>query len=236
MKPFHVTGWLMAILIPFTLSVQLACTPPPPEVKRPNQAPVIENINYSKDAFGTSEVQIDCTAKDADNDNLTYKWTAQAGEIRGTGNSVLWMSPGKMGTYPVTLSVTDGKGGMVTENISIRVVTNADGTATRLVELKLKMAGAEAPVVYKQRIQGRLAIDVLCVVENAGSSGDLVYTWTAKSGDMTGKGLEEGKANRVRWKSPYVKGDYNIDVTVKDSQGREAQGQVIVTVFCCGDS
>jgi hypothetical protein len=74
------------------------------------------------------------------------------------------------------------------------------------------------------------------VVEDAGSAGDLTYTWTAKSGELTGKGLEEGKATRVRWKSPYVKGDYNIDVTVKDSQGREAKGQVIVTVFCCGDS
>ena len=236
MKLSNIAGWLIATLTAVALTLQPACTPPPPEVKRPNQAPVIENIYYAKDAFGTSEVQIDCAAKDADSDNLTYKWTAQAGEIRGTGNSVQWMPPGKMGTYPLMLSVTDGKGGVATENISIRVVTNADGTATPLVELKLKMAGTGAPVVYKQRIQGRLAIDILCVVEDAGSAGDLTYTWTAKSGEMTGKGLEEGKANRVRWKSPYVKGDYNIDVTVRDSQGRETKGQVIVTVFCCGDS
>ena len=236
MKPFNFAGWLIAILIAVTLILQPACSPPPPEVKPPNQAPVIENINYAPDAFATSEVQIDCTAKDADGDNLTYKWTAQAGEIKGSGNNILWMPPGKMGKYPITLTVIDGRGGVASENISIRVVTNADGTATPLVELKLKMAGTEAPVVYKQRIQGRLSIDILCVVEDAGSAGDLTYTWTAKSGEMTGKGLEGGKANRVGWKSPYVKGDYNIDVTVKDSQGREAKGQVVVTVFCCGDS
>jgi len=236
MKPSNFAAWLVATLIAVALTLQPACAPPPPEARRPNQAPVIENINYAKDAFGTSEVQIDCVAKDADSDNLTYKWTAQAGEIRGTGNNILWTPPGKMGKYPITLTVIDGRGGVASENISIRVVTNADGTATPLVELKLKMAGTEAPVVYKQRIQGRLAVDILCVVEDAGSAGDLVYTWTAKSGEMAGKGLEEGKANRVTWKSPYVKGDYNIDVTVKDSHGREARGQVIVTVFCCGDS
>jgi len=236
MKPFNFAGWLIAIMIAVALTMQLACTPPPPEVKRPNQAPVIENINYARDAFGTSEVQIECLAKDADSDNLTYQWKAEFGQISGKGPNVSWTPPGKMGTYLVTLIVTDGKGGVATENISIRVVTNADGTASPLVELKLKMGDAGPPAVVKQRIQGRLAIDVLCLVEDAGSAGDLIFTWTAKNGEMTGKGLEEGKANRVNWKAPYVKGDYNIDVTVKDSAGKEAKGQVIVTVFCCGDS
>jgi hypothetical protein len=235
-KQLNFAGWLIAILITVTLTLQPACAPPPPEVKRPNQSPVIEGINYAKDAFGTSEVQIECLAKDADSDNLTYQWNSQAGQISGKGPSVLWIPPGKMGTYPIMLVVTDGKGGVATENISIRVVTNADGTATPLVELKLKMGDAGTPVVAKQRIQGRLAIDIMCVVEDAGSAGDLMYTWTAKSGEMTGKGLDQGKASRVNWKAPYLKGDYNVDVTVKDSQGREAKGQVIVTVFCCGDS
>ena len=236
MKPLNFAGWLIAIMIAVTLTMQLACAPPRPEVKRLNQAPVIENINYARDAFGTSEVQIDCVAKDADSDNLTYKWTAQAGEIRGTGNSILWVPPGKVGTYPVTLLVTDGKGGVATENISIRVVTNADGTATPLVELKLKWGVAETPAVYKQRIRGGLTIDMLCMVEDAGGTGGSIYTWSAKSGEMTGKGLEEGKANKIRWKAPYINGDYNVTITVKDSAGKEAKGQVIVTVFCCGDS
>lgn len=236
MKQFDAAGWLIAVVIFFALTLQLACAPAPPVVGPPNQAPVIESINYAPDAFGTSEVQIDCIAKDADSDNLTYRWKAEAGQISGNGSSVFWMPPGKMGKYPITLVVTDGRGGVATENISIRVVTNADGTATPLVELKLRMEGAETPVVAKQRIQGRLAIDILCLVEGSASADDLIYTWIAKSGELTGKGLAEGRANRVNWKAPYVKGDYNVDVTVKDGQGREAKGQIIVTVFCCGDS
>jgi hypothetical protein len=146
------------------------------------------------------------------------------------------MPPGKMGTYPITLLVTDGKGGVATENISIRVVTNADGTATQLVELKLKLGDTEAPVVYKQRIRSWFEIDILCVIEDAGSTGDLIYTWSATGGELKDKGLKEGKANRMTWKAPSVKGDYTVNVTVKDSAGKEAKGQVIVTVFCCGDS
>jgi len=234
MKKFDAAGRLVALLIVLTLALQPACAPQQPA--QPNRSPVIESVNYNKDAFATSEVQIDCLAKDADSDNLTYQWYAEAGQISGGGPSVLWMPPGKMGKYPITLVVSDGRGGAATENISIRVVTNADGTATPLVELKLKMGETETPGVAKQRIQGRLAIDILCQVEGSADAGDLTYTWTAKSGELTGKGLAEGKANRVNWKSPYIKGDYNVDVTVKDSQGREAKGQVVVTVFCCGDS
>jgi len=236
MKPLNFAGLIIAILIAFALTLQLSCAPPPQEVERPNQAPVIESVNYAQDTMSNSEVQIKCLAKDADSDNLTYLWKADAGQISGSGPSVLWMPPGKMGTYPINLLVTDGKGGVASENISIRVVTNADGTATAMVELKLKMGDAETPVIYKQRIRNWFEIDILCIIEDAGSAGDLMYTWSATGGEIKGKGLEEGKANRIRWKAPGVKGDYTVSVTVKDNAGREAKGQVIVTVFCCGDS
>ena len=234
MKISTIQVYLLAILSAVTLALQPACAPPPPEVKQSNQAPVIESINYAKDAFANSEVQIDCTAKDADSDNLTYKWTAEAGEIRGTGYSILWMPPGKMGTYPITLSVTDGKGGVATENISIRVLTNADGTATPMVDLTLKLGTAEPVIVDKQRVRIWMTTDILCTVENAGG-GDLTYTWSATDGKLQGNGLEAGKANKVRWIAPGVKSDATVSVTVKDSQGKEAKGQVNFNVFCCGN-
>ena len=234
MKPSNFAGWLIATLIAVTLILQSACTPAPPEVKRPNQAPVIETINYAKDAFANSEVQIDCTARDADSDNLTYTWTSEAGEIRGKGYSVLWMPPSKMGTYPITLSVTDGKGGVATENISIRVLTNADGTATPEVDIKLKLGATEPVIVDKQRIRIWMTTDITCIVENAGV-GDLTYTWSATEGKLQGNGLETGKADKIKWIAPGVRGDDTVSVTVKDSQGKEAKGQVNFNVFCCGN-
>ena len=91
MKPLNFAVWLIATLIVVTLTLQSACAPPPPEVKRPNQAPVIESVNYAQDTMSNSEVQIECLAKDADSDTLTYKWTAEAGEIKGTFEDILQM-------------------------------------------------------------------------------------------------------------------------------------------------
>jgi hypothetical protein len=235
MKRFNGKGWLIAILIAVTLNLQSACTPPSPGISQPNQTPVIERINYAPDTFANSDSLIECSAKDADGDNLTYQWKAEAGQISGSGPSVIWMSPGKMGTYPITLVVADGKGGVATENISIRVATNADGTATPTVEIKLKLGDAGPVIVDKQRARIWMTTDILCIVENAGDGGDLTYTWSSTGGKIQGKGLEEGKADKIRWTAPGVRSDVTISVTVKDGQGKEAKGQVNMNVFCCGN-
>ena len=226
--------WLLVISVVLTLVWLLACAPPPPEVKPRNQAPVIERIDYMHDTFATSEVPIECLARDADSDNLTYEWKAESGLISGDGPNVIWTPPEKMGTYPVTLVVSDGKGGVASENISIRVVTNADGTATPIIEVRLKMGDDTPVIVDKQRVRIWMTADIVCTVENADSS-DLTYTWSATGGKMQGEGLEEGKADRVRWTAPGVRGDAVVNVTVRDSQGREAKGQVDIDVFCCGN-
>lgn len=234
MKALNLAVCLKLILIAAVLTLQLACAPSPPVVEQPNQSPVIESINYAQDTFATSDVQIVCLAKDGDSDNLTYEWKAEAGQISGSGPNVIWLPPGKMGTYPISLVVSDGKGGVATENISIRVVTNADGTATPITEVKLKL-GDEGPVIVdKQRVRIWMTADILCMVENAEGS-DLTYTWSATDGKMQGVGLEEGKADRIRWTAPGQRGDAAVYVTVTDSQGREAKGQVNVEVFCCGN-
>ena len=235
MKLSNFAGWVTTISIAIMLALQLACTPPPPEVKQPNQQPVIEKINYTPDTMASSEVQIECLAKDADGDNLTYQWKAEAGKITGDGQTVWWTPPGKMGTYPITLVVTDGKGGAATENISVRVVTNADGTATPEVELKLNLGTAEPVILDKQRARIWMTTDIFCIVDGAGGGNDLTYTWSATGGELQGTGMEEGKADKIRWKAPGVRGDFTVSVAVKDSQGREAKGQVNINVFCCGN-
>ena len=146
----------------------------------------------------------------------------------------MWIPPGKMGTYPITLTVTDGRGGVATENISIRVLTNADGTATPEVDLKLKLGAAEPVIMDKQRIRIWMTTDISCIVEEAGG-GDLTYTWSATEGKLQGNGLEAGKASEIKWIAPGVKSDATVSVTVKDGQGKEAEGQVNFNVFCCGN-
>ncbi len=235
MNHLYATCRLIAVLIIFVSALHLACTQPPPVADQPNQSPVIESVDYIHDTFATSEVQIECLARDADGDSLTYQWQPEAGQISGSGSNVLWTPPGKMGTYLIKLLVTDGKGGLATENISIRVVTNADGTATPMVEIKLKLGDTETAIVDKQRVRIWMTTDIICIVENADSAGDLTYTWSATDGKIQGKGLEEGKADKIRWTAPGVRSDNIVSVTVKDSQGKVASGQVNINVFCCGN-
>ena len=59
---------------------------------------------------------------DADGDTLTYTWTASDGKVKGSGASVTWTAPKTPGDYTVTCTVSDGRGGLGTEDIVLTVV------------------------------------------------------------------------------------------------------------------
>jgi len=230
---------LAIILIMAMLSVQSACgapqiPAPSSAVTQQNHPPVIESLLYAKDAFSGNDSQINCVASDADGDNLTYQWSAQSGTISGSGGNISWGPPGVVGTYPINLIIADGKGGEVRETINIRVVTNADGTPNPIIEIRMKLGEEQPAVIDKQRARIWTTADILCTVENA-SGKDLVYTWSASEGRIQGKNVQEGKADRISWIAPGVQTDCTISVTVTDSHGRQAQGQVNIHVFCCGN-
>ena len=238
MKNFNVSPGLILFLIASLLSVQLACVPSksvvPPAAKQQNHPPVIEKITYAKDVFSNDEDELTCLASDVDGDNLTYKWTCEAGNIKGDGPDVLWMPPGKLGTYPITVTVDDGNGAEVEETINIRVLTNADGTATPTVEVNLVLGDSQPVVIDGQRVRIWTTTDIICTVGNA-EGHQLSYTWSANGGKITGKDVQQEKATRIGWTAPGIQSDSVINVKVADEQGREAQGQVNIHVFCCGN-
>jgi len=234
LNKWHQAVSLAVVLIAIVFALQPACTSTSAPAELPNTPPVIENIDYMHDTFAASDVQIDCRSGDAEGDNLTYHWTAEAGRISGSGPNVVWTPPDRMGTYTVALSVYDGKGGAASENISIRVLTNADGTATPVVELKLMPGDSEPEVVEKQRVRIWMTTDIACLVENPGE-GELTYTWSATAGKMQGKGMDEGKADRIRWTAPGQRGEATVTVKVSDGSGRTAIGRVDLEIFCCGN-
>jgi hypothetical protein len=67
-------------------------------------------------------VTITATGYDADNDLLTYFWTATAGRIEGSGEKVTFTAAGlAAGTYTIRATASDGKGGIATAQIDIIV-------------------------------------------------------------------------------------------------------------------
>jgi hypothetical protein len=183
-----------------------------------------------------NEGPFSCKASDVDGDNLTYAWTADNGTIKGNGPDVTWKSPSSMGTYNISVTVSDGKGGEAKAAQQARVLVNADGSlsADAPVVLKLALAAKETVTVAK-RIRIWTASPIECIVDSPDAQ-NLRYTWTAASGRFqAGKGqsLEGGTSSKVNWIAPGAGGDYTVNVTVIDNSGNEAKGQVNFKVICC---
>lgn len=66
-------------------------------------------------------VPVECSARDPDGDELSYAWSVDGGEITGEGAVGNWVTPDANGTYTITVTVTDGRGGQDTKSLEIKV-------------------------------------------------------------------------------------------------------------------
>lgn len=210
----------------------LSCSSPTPQQNNP---PLITQITGPTDWAPGAEGQIECLASDPDGDELTYRWTADNGTIKGQGNTITWVAPETMGKYEIAVTVTDSKGLETSMLKEVRVSINADGTVTpdAPVVLNLTLPSQEV-VTASKRIRIWTSSPVECRVEGTGTQ-KLTYTWTPSAGKLQAKGLAEGTASKVTWIAPGAGGDYTLDVVVRDENGNEAKGRVDFNVFCCGN-
>ncbi len=87
-----------------------------------NHAPVIDKIEpESSKIIPEESTIITCFATDEDGDELTYSWSAEAGEIAGSDSVISWTAPNNTGNYQIFCRVSDGRGGSATESITILV-------------------------------------------------------------------------------------------------------------------
>jgi len=87
-----------------------------------NSPPVITGLEKESSGCRTnSTVTVECTACDPECDDLSYHWRTNGGKIEGEGPSVLWIAPDELGTFTITVSVTDGKGGTAEQSVEIEV-------------------------------------------------------------------------------------------------------------------
>jgi hypothetical protein len=116
MKPASVQmKWLAGLVVLIAISLVGACAPP-------NQAPVISTLSPSKTSISKNDsIELKSDAIDPDGDELIYNWSASDGEISREGPVVFWTAPDALGTYTVTLEVTDGNGGRTSHSANIEV-------------------------------------------------------------------------------------------------------------------
>jgi Big-like domain-containing protein/outer membrane putative beta-barrel porin/alpha-amylase len=87
-----------------------------------NRFPVISLETIPDEVRAGQSAVITATGFDTDGDQLTYMWSAPAGQISGSGDKVTFNTTGlKPGKYTVRATVSDGKGGTATSTIDVTV-------------------------------------------------------------------------------------------------------------------
>jgi len=176
-----------------------------------NRQPII--MSLEAEAEGTTpsgSLQVMCSASDPDGDRLGYIWSASAGEIGGNGDTVTWVSPLSEGSYSVAVTVTDGRGGEVTDYVTVAVRANHPPYIDSLV--------ADADWITPST-----SLQVTCTASDP-DGDELSYEWSASGGSIIGTGAV------VNWIAPREVGIYDITVLVTDSQGEEDTGLIYLSV------
>jgi hypothetical protein len=154
--------------------------------------------------------QIVCNATAPRGEELTYNWSADGGAITGQGATITWTAPDSWGSYNITVTVTDGRGGEATDYVIIPVRVNLWPTINSLIA----NAAWTSP-------SGSL--QVTCNASDP--DGDkLSYEWTTDGGKISGTGAA------VSWTAPQAVGVYNITTVIKDGYGGKATRFLTLTV------
>jgi outer membrane protein OmpA-like peptidoglycan-associated protein len=98
----------------------------------PNVPPVINCLTTTIDVASGQTTELRTSASDPDGDPITVNWSSTGGSVRGTGQTATFDASGtRAGSYTVTATVDDGRGGKasctMTVNVSERLsVTKED--------------------------------------------------------------------------------------------------------------
>lgn len=191
---------------------------------RANNPPAIASLTADAEwATPSGNLQMTCTASDPDGDELSYEWSASGGGISGTGAVASWTGPQEVGTYEVTVVVTDGYGGSATKTLSVSVLTGQPPTIEALLitadHCYLK-AYSEGYYVGKEQMY-----DIECIV--ADTNIKLFYEWSCTGGDLSGEG------SLIAWTAPNTSGYVTVTVTVSDVADNTASKDITLNIVNC---
>jgi len=167
-----------------------------------NHRPVITSLTAQPERLHPlGNCQIVCNATDSDGDELSYGWSVEGVGVAGEGATVTWTAPDSAGLYLISVIVTDGRGGEITDHVFVAVSDNVPPSIDSLT------ADAEW-------ITPLGSLQVTCSASDY--DGDaLSYEWTATGGSVSGTGAV------VNWTAPQEVGIYSVTVVVRDGYGGE---------------
>ncbi len=191
---------------------------------RANNPPSITSLVADPDwTTPSGSLQVTCNATDPDGDELSYEWSASGGSITGTDAAVNWTAPEEVGTYHVTVVVTDGHGGEGTRFVYLSVVTGTPPTIEDLVVTAEHQYLKKTSTGYK--VGKTKEYDIECIASN--TSGELAYEWSCDGGEISGDG------SMITWTAPDTEGDVTVTVLVTDIAHNTVSKSIILNVVPC---
>jgi outer membrane protein OmpA-like peptidoglycan-associated protein len=190
-----------------TLGLRRGAPKPPPPVVEPcaNNRPPTVTLTADKMAVkqrSNETVTFTASAMDADNDNLTYKWTASSGQLTGTGNQMTWSSANLApGDYRISVTVTDVCNNSASDSRTVTVerVNNCPTVAIRANPTSVQ-EGSDQPFTFS-------------AAGNDPDGDTLQYTWTTTRGTLSG-----GDTEKRLDTTGLAAGSITVKVTVTDGQ------------------
>jgi outer membrane protein OmpA-like peptidoglycan-associated protein len=97
--------------------------PPPPTPPPANRPPTVTARCEPCTIEVGRTVTVTADAQDPDGDTLSYKWSGPAGTFTNpTDRQTIWTAPQQEGPVQLTVTVSDGKGGTASANVTIQVI------------------------------------------------------------------------------------------------------------------
>jgi len=187
----------------------------PPAPPKPNHPPVASCSANPTSVYqgSTDAVAFHVAATDADNDPLTYSYTATGGTVDGTGPDVRWNPSGlAIGSYTVNAKVDDGRGGTATCAADIAVAKRPNRPPV------ISCAPERNPIIAGERV----------AIKSTASDPDgdpLTYSYSTTGGQIAGSGPT------AQFDSTGLSaGSYTVTCTADDGQGGRTSATTRVDV------
>jgi len=187
----------------------------PPAPPKPNHPPVAACSADKPSVYqGSNDViGIHVNATDADNDPLTYAYTATGGTVEGTGPDGRWNSSGlAIGSYTVNAKVVDGRGGTATCSADVQVAKRPNRPPV------ISCAPERNPILAGERV----------AINSTASDPDgdpITYSYSASGGQISGTG-----ASAQFDSTGLSAGSYTVTCTADDGQGGRTSATTNVDV------
>ncbi len=212
-------------------------------IVRKNVPPAIRGLTARDPwVFPGQSTTLHCEAVDYDDDELTYTWSADCGEITGEGAKVTWTAPGFETECTVTVVVDDGFGGQATATLPVESSLHEP-----LLVTEMQVIAVEDPnYLIEFRDRYKIFKGDSMIIRAVINEPDLItsYEWThewidagitstAKFPVGTDRMVFESGPDQIRWISPRESGDHVITVTAWSEGGKSATRSIGVVVDTC---